>query len=132
MRRFWPAVLLLIFSLGTPKIQAQETGPLLMKQELGYTLAGSVVGVGIASLLWFTDPLSPDVQAHELLKDGFVVGTFLGSMFGFYALQNALNAPVSPGYNRDNLEQLLGQYKRDKQPKPLANSILTIPFVWKF
>ncbi|MEC7164223.1 MAG: hypothetical protein VXW41_00275, partial [SAR324 cluster bacterium] len=31
MRRFWPAVLLLIFSLGTPKIQAQESGPLLME-----------------------------------------------------------------------------------------------------
>jgi hypothetical protein len=47
MRRFWPAVLLLIFSLGTPKIQAQETGPLLMQQELGYTLAGTVAGVGL-------------------------------------------------------------------------------------
>jgi hypothetical protein len=131
MRRFWPAVLLLIFSLGTPKIQAQETGPLLMQQELGYTLAGTVAGVGLGVLVWFMDPLNPDVTLRDTTVDGLIVGTLLGSMFGFYILQNAL---VEPRTNSlpSGLEDLLGQSKRDQLPSPVAHTGLTIPMTWKF
>ena len=131
MQRFWPAVLLLIFSLGTPKIQAQETGPLLMQQELGYTLAGTVAGVGLGVLVWFMDPLNPDVTLRDTTVDGLIVGTLLGSMFGFYILQNAL---VEPRTNSlpSGLEDLLGQSKRDQLPSPVAHTGLTIPMTWKF
>ena len=31
----------------TASLQAQETGPLMMKQELGYPLGGGVLGAGL-------------------------------------------------------------------------------------
>ena len=63
-------------------VEAQETGPLLMKQQLGYTLAGGVTGVGIGALLWFMDPLNPNVKPIDQAKDGFVYGSAFGALFG--------------------------------------------------
>ena len=54
-----------------------------MQQELGYTLAGTVAGVGLGVLVWFMDPLNPDVTLRDTTVDGLIVGTLLGSMFGF-------------------------------------------------
>ena len=42
---------LVLCCLSAQKIQAQESGPLLMKQELAYTLGGGVVGVGAGVLV---------------------------------------------------------------------------------
>ncbi len=94
-----------------PKNQAQETGPLLMEQELGYTLAGTVAGVGLGVLVWFMDPLNPDVTLRDTTVDGLIVGTLLGSIVRFCILQNAL---VEPRTNSlpSGLEDLLGQSKR--------------------
>ena len=68
---------------------------------------------------------------RDTTVDGLIVGTLLGSMFGFYILQNAL---VEPRTNSlpSGLEDLLGQSKRDQLPSPVAHTGLTIPMTWKF
>ncbi len=78
----------------TAPLHAQESGPMLMKQELGYTLGGGVVGAGFGVILWFMDPLNPDRELKDSVKDGFVSGVILGSLFGFYLLQNAAQFPL--------------------------------------
>ena len=88
---------------------AQETGPLLMKQELGYTLGGGVFGAGLGIVVWFMDPLNPNVTLKSTVQNGFIAGTALGALFGFYMLQNAI---IIPQENKlpENLDQLLGSY----------------------
>ena len=88
---------------------AQETGPLLMKQELGYTLGGGVFGAGLGIVVWFMDPLNPNVTLKSTVQYGFIAGTALGALFGFYMLQNAI---IIPQENKlpENLDQLLGRY----------------------
>jgi len=88
---------------------AQETGPLLMKQELGYTLGGGVFGAGLGIVVWFMDPLNPNVTLKSTVQNGFIAGTALGALFGFYMLQNAI---IIPQENKlpENLDQLLGRY----------------------
>lgn len=122
-----------MFTCGS--VKAQETGPLLMKQELGYTLGGAVAGAGLAIVVWFTDPLNPDVGPSDLVKEGLVVGTFLGAMFGFYVLQNAV---VVPGDNTlpTDLENLLGLQRGDSYAPSAANSsgrsLSMKVFDWRF
>ena len=88
---------------------AQETGPLLMKQELGYTLGGGVFGAGLGIVVWFMAPLNPNVTLKSTVQNGFIAGTALGALFGFYMLQNAI---IIPQENKlpENLDQLLGRY----------------------
>ena len=88
---------------------AQETGPLLMKQELGDTLGGGVFGAGLGIVVWFMDPLNPNVTLKSTVQNGFIAGTALGALFGFYMLQNAI---IIPQENKlpENLDQLLGRY----------------------
>ena len=90
-------------------LHAQETGPLLMKQELGYTLGGGVFGAGLGIVVWFMDPLNPNVTLKSTVQNGFIAGTALGALFGFYMLQNAI---IIPQENKlpENLDQLLGRY----------------------
>ena len=91
----------------TASLQAQETGPLMMKQELGYTLGGGVFGAGLGVVVWFMDPLNPSVTLKSTVKNGFIAGTALGALFGFYMLQNAIIIP-SESTLPENLDQLLG------------------------
>ena len=86
---------------------AQETGPLMMKQELGYTLAGGVAGVGVGAILWFMDPLNPGVQPASQAKNGFIYGTAFGALFGFYLLNNSVKFP-SQNVPVQNFDDLLG------------------------
>ena len=88
---------------------AQETGPLLMKQELGYTLGGGVFGAGLGIVVWFMDPLNPNVTLKSTVQNGFIAGTALGALFGFYMLQNAIIIPQENNLP-ENLDQLLGRY----------------------
>jgi len=112
---FFP-IIFLFFFISNPK--AQETGPLLMKQELGYTLGGSVFGAGLGVVVWFMDPLNPSVTLRSTVQNGFVAGTALGALFGFYMLQNAIIIPQDTTIP-ENLDQLLGI---DEQIKPFKKS----------
>ena len=110
---------ILLFSSFT--LKAQETGPLLMKQELGYTLGGSVLGAGLGVIVWFMDPLNPSVTLKSTVQNGFIAGTALGALFGFYMLQNAIIVPQDTTLP-ENLDQLLGI---ENFNKPIQKSILT-------
>ena len=111
-------VLLIISSLP---LKAQERGPLLMKQELGYTLGGSVLGAGLGVIVWFMDPLNPSITLKSTVQNGFVAGTVLGALFGFYMLQNAIVVP-SDNTLPQNLDQLLGN---DGLDKPIHRSMFS-------
>ena len=106
--------------LITVPSQAQETGPLLMKQELGYTLGGGVLGAGLGVVVWFMDPLNPGVPLRSTVTNGFIAGTALGALFGFYMLQNAIIVPRENTLP-DNLDQLLGH---DDLSRPIHRSIV--------
>ena len=102
-------------------LQAQETGPLMMKQELGYTLGGGVFGAGLGVVVWFMDPLNPSVTLKSTVENGFIVGTALGALFGFYMLQNSIIVP-SESTLPENLDQLLG---KDDLLRPIQSSIIS-------
>jgi len=114
-----PFFFLLIFNFS---LQAQETGPLMMKQELGYTLGGGVLGAGLGVVVWFMDPLNPNVTLKSTVKNGFIAGTALGALFGFYMLQNAIIVPAEP-ILPENLDQLLG---KEDLLRPIHNSIISL------
>ena len=66
-------IVIFIFLLFTSlTLRAQEKGPLLMKQELGYTLGGSVLGAGLGVIVWFMDPLNPSVTLKKTVKNGMI------------------------------------------------------------
>ena len=122
--RYWelkwiiPFLFLLMLTVST---QAQETGPLLMKQELGYTLGGSVFGAGLGVVVWFMDPLNPSVTLRKTVENGFIVGTVLGALAGFYMLQNALVFPPESTLP-ENLDQLLGM---EDLSRPIQRSLIS-------
>jgi len=107
----WLIPIFFIFFTSLPS-KAQETGPLLMKQELGYTLGGSVFGAGLGVVVWFMDPLNPSVTLKSTVQNGFVAGTVLGALFGFYMLQNAIVIPQDKTLP-ENLDQLLGKEEQN-------------------
>ena len=89
----------------TSTLQAKEKGPLMMKQDLGYTLGGCVFGSGLGIVVWYMDPLNPSVTLKSTVTNGFVAGTALGALFGFYMLQNAIVVPSDTTLPQ-NLDQL--------------------------
>ena len=113
--------ILLIVLIATSTLQAQEKGPLMMKQELGYTLGGGVFGAGLGIVVWFMDPLNPSVTLKSTVTNGFVAGTALGALFGFYMLQNAIVVPSDTTLPQ-NLDQLLGSNGLER---PIHRSIIS-------
>ena len=113
--------ILLLVLIATSTLQAQEKGPLMMKQELGYTLGGGVFGAGLGIVVWFMDPLNPSVTLKSTVTNGFVAGTALGALFGFYMLQNAIVVP-SDNTLPQNLDQLLGSNGLER---PIHRSIIS-------
>ena len=116
----WIIPFLFLLMLTTSK-QAQEAGPLLMKQELGYTLGGSVFGAGLGVIVWFMDPLNPSVTLRNTVENGFIVGTVLGALLGFYMLQNAMVLPQESTLPED-LDQLLGM---EALSRPVQRSLIS-------
>jgi len=122
--RYWKskwAIPFIFLLMLTSSPQAQETGPLLMKQELGYTLGGSVFGAGLGVVVWFMDPLNPSVTLRNTVKNGFIVGSVLGALLGFYMLQNAIVFP-SESTLPENLDQLLGM---GDLTRPIHSSLIS-------
>jgi len=66
------------------------------------------------------DPLNPNVTLKSTVTNGFIAGTALGALFGFYMLQNAIIVPRNNTLP-DNLDQLLGQ---DDLSRPLHRSVV--------
>ena len=121
LKRLTPFLsILFLVLIATSTLQAQEKGPLMMKQELGYTLGGGVFGAGLGIVVWFMDPLNPSVTIKSTVTNGFVAGTALGALFGFYMLQNAIVIPSDTTLPR-NLDQLLGNNGLDR---PIHRSIV--------
>ena len=116
----WVLIFVILLSTCLP-LKAQETGPLLMKQELGYTLGGSVLGAGLGVIVWFMDPLNPSVTLKSTVQNGFIAGTALGALFGFYMLQNAIIVPQDTTLP-ENIDQLLGI---EDFNGPIQKSIIT-------
>ena len=116
----WIIPLLFLLMLKA-SAEAQETGPLLMKQELGYTLGGSVSGAGLGVVVWFMDPLNPSVTLRKTVENGFIVGTVLGALLGFYMLQNAMVFPPESTLPED-LDQLLGM---EDLSRPIQRSLIS-------
>jgi len=112
--------ILLLVLVATSTLQAQEKGPLMMKQELGYTLGGGVFGAGLGIVVWFMDPLNPSVTLKSTVTNGFVAGTALGALFGFYMLQNAIVIPSDTNLPQ-NLDQFLGSNELER---PIHRSII--------
>ena len=113
--------ILFLVLIATSTLQAQEKGPLMMKQELGYTLGGGVFGAGLGIVVWFMDPLNPNVTLKSTVTNGFVAGTALGALFGFYMLQNAIVVPSDTTLPQ-NLDQLLGNNEIER---PIHRSIIS-------
>jgi len=128
MRIFCLAIIFLSLSFGTQKLEAQEVGPKVMSYEAGYTAYGAVAGAGIGAVLFIMDPLNPDIEFRNLIFDGLAVGIFVGSMLGFYMIQNAVVDPPQ----RTNFEDLLGELNRDQEQIHGSHAKLTIPLTWKF
>ena len=118
IRNIFVSLILCFCVLAAKPLKAQETGPLLMKQQLGYTLAGGVAGVGIGALVWFMDPLNPNIQPIDQAKDGFIYGTAFGALFGFYLLNNSIKFPAQ-NVPVQNFDDLLGmENRRSSRKKP--------------
>jgi len=66
------------------------------------------------------DPLNPNVTLKSTVTNGFIAGTALGALFGFYMLQNAIIVPRNNTLP-DNLDQLLGQADLSR---PLHRSVV--------
>ena len=121
-RRLITKFIIILFALIaiSSMSKAQETGPLLMKQELGYTLGGGVFGAGLGVVVWFMDPLNPSVTLKSTVTNGFIAGTALGALFGFYMLQNAIIVPQQNTLP-ENIDQLLGY---EDLHRPIHKSIV--------
>ena len=102
--------LISLFFVLENRVIAQERGPLFMTSQLGYTLAGSGIGMAIGFLVWFTDP-GGTIPIQETVTQGAVIGTFLGAIGGVYLLHNAHINPNRPQFevpSEDPLNDLLG------------------------
>ena len=100
--------LLFLLTYGGSTALAQESGPLMMKVEMGATLLGTASGAALGGIVWLTDPLNPSTTLFESLKNGVILGTFLGGIFGYYLLYNAAIVPDDPLYFPQGLDRLLG------------------------
>ena len=121
-------VCILIFFSYDQILIAQEQGKLLMKQELGYTLGGGVAGAGFGVLLWFMDPLNPDVTLRNQIKDGFIVGTSFGALFGFWMLNNSIIFPEEQ-IPLQEFDDLLGLNEKTKDKNKKNKLEWSIPLI---
>mgnify|MGYP001502034057 CR=1 FL=1 len=86
------------------------------------SVTGGHLGAGLGVVVWFMDPLNPSVTLKSTVKNGFMTGTALGALFGFYMLQNAIIVP-SESTLPENLDQLLG---KDDLLRPIQSSIISL------
>ena len=83
------AVMLFTHSLA----QAQEREPLVMRIELEWTVAWTVIGAGVGGALWLTDPGNPHNHLTVSLAEGAAIGAVVGAAFGIYVIQRNAQLP---------------------------------------
>ena len=88
---------------------------------VGVHSGGGVFGAGLGVVVWFMDPLNPSVTLKSTVKNGFMTGTALGALFGFYMLQNSIIVP-SESTLPENLDELLG---KGDLLRPIQSSIIS-------
>ena len=117
------ALVLTILWLWFPhSATAQETGPLMMGVQLGYTLGGMLAGVAVGGIVWLTDPGGP-TPLSTTARDGAVLGTAIGAIAGFFLLANSAIDPNAPYRPTNNFEDLLGATSPSLSVSPLAPSL---------
>ena len=95
------AVMLLTTSLA----QAQEREPLVMRIELEWTVAGTVLGSVIGAALWLTDPGNPQNHLSRSVIEGASLGAVAGAGFGIYMIQRGVQYPGT-AWNNDPLDPI--------------------------
>jgi len=103
MKQIASSLMILLFVFAGES-SAQEEGRLFMEVELTITLSGTVLGSGIGALVWLTDPGGP-TSIRDTVRDGAVVGTFLGAAAGFFILSNAFIPFQPPQFQEPNIGQ---------------------------
>lgn len=79
--------------------QAQEREPLVMRIELEWTLAGTVLGALVGAALWLTDPGNPNNQLSRSVIEGSALGAVAGAGFGIYIIQRNVQYGAPIGVN---------------------------------
>jgi drug/metabolite transporter (DMT)-like permease len=72
---------------------AQEREPLVMRIELEWSIAGTVVGALVGAALWLTDPGNPNSSLSRQSIEGAALGAFAGAGFGLYVIQRSIQVP---------------------------------------
>jgi hypothetical protein len=129
--------------------QAQEREPLVMRIELEWTIAGTVLGALVGAALWLTDPGDPHNLLARSVIEGSALGTVAGAGFGIYMIQrNAqfpggrvaqVNDPLDP-MNRPGRDPIAVQLQREDLLSSLRQSrgggrrweITLANFNWRF
>ncbi len=89
-------LVLLVLAVGLlaqTTVFAQEREPLVMRIELEWTLAGTVLGVLAGTALWLTDPGNPNLSLARQAIEGAALGTIAGAGFGLYMIQRNAQFP---------------------------------------
>jgi len=83
----------LLIAVSHSAAMAQERGPLVMRAEFEWTVAGVVAGVAVGALIWLTDPANPSNNLSDSIASGAAWGSIVGAGFGMYVLQNSVVLP---------------------------------------
>lgn len=126
---------------------AQEREPLVMRIELEWTLAGTVLGALVGAALWLTDPGNPNNQLSRSVIEGSALGAVAGAGFGIYIIQRNVqygapigaNDPLDPA-NRPGRDSVAVLAQREdllsawRQPggRGQGMEITLVNFNWRF
>ena len=99
---------LLILLIAQP-VSAQDRGIPIFKSIAKYTVLGGLGGAIVASIIWITDPLNPDVSLKNLSLTGMSIGFSAGAIYG---MNNAYKA----AFNRNDTFNTTQQPGNPSQP----------------
>lgn len=96
-----------VMVIVTPTLaKAQEREPLVMRIELEWTLAGTLLGAAVGVGLWLTDPGNPHNVLSRSVIEGASLGAVAGAGFGIYILQRSAQFPGGTAMVNDPLDPM--------------------------